>query len=426
VLYAPWDPKVQANSVLIYDAYGYHNLALCIIEHHTFCGDTFRTPGYPFFIAMFYSVVGLKPWVVLLAQNLVDLASIYLVFRIGELLFSRRVGLVAAAFLAIDPNAILATTSLCSDNLFVALLLAAIYFYLRGILQSGTVTTFLTAGAALGLAALVRPAAQYYLAILLLVMLLWPVSTIATRARWSVLFALAFLASIAPWIYRNYALYDAPRLSSIQGENFLFWQVTYARAWELHRPGPEIAAEYKAQAEAHGYAENGNPFVNEAIAQKLAFEYIKTHPIIYGLRWISGMVHTYTNLNTGDIAAKLGLTSTPLEPEFVFASESQAKLVADFFRTKSPFELAAGVLVLSVLLINYSTFLLGTVILVRRRQWIVALLFMMSIFYFTVIGGPIGLARFRLPIAPFYLIVGAVYIDYLLDRLARSQQPAFG
>src|SRR5580700_183546 len=116
----PWDSRVVTEHILRpdSDALYYHNLALCIVNKFTLCGDTFRTPGYPSFIALFYYLFGAKPWIVLFAQIFVDLVTIYFVSKIGTILFSRRAGIIAALFMAVDPTAIFFNADMYSDSLF--------------------------------------------------------------------------------------------------------------------------------------------------------------------------------------------------------------------------------------------------------------------------------------------------------------------
>jgi hypothetical protein len=73
---------------------------------------------------------------------------------------------------------------------------------------------------------------------------------------------------------------------------------------------------------------------------------------------------------------------------------------------------------MTMLLVNYITFILGVNLLIKRQQLLVLVMFIISIFYFTITCGPMGLARFRLPITGFYLLIGAVYIDELLIRMS--------
>jgi len=417
LLFHPWDTQVENKIILINDALGYHNLANCIVNDLSFCGDTFRTPGYPFYIAIFYVLFGTKPWVVLFSQILVNLIAIYYVFKIGEMIFSKRIGLIAATFLAIDPNSICAITLLYSDSLFVSIMLASLYYYLRG-LKFGNNFDFLLSGVLLGISALVRPVAQYYSLILFLFALLWPARNLLLRFKYALLYGLAFVLIISPWLYRNYTLYDKIKLSSVQGETLLQWQVPYVKARETHQSREEIVAEFLAEAQAFGYSKDGNPFVNEEIEQKIAANYIKTHLFLSVTSLVSGIVHTYDNLDTSNIVKSLGFIPTWLANDAMETSRNEFKLIYLFFSTKSLPEIVCGLIVMTMLLVNYITFILGVNLLIKRQQLLVLVMFIISIFYFTITCGPMGLARFRLPITGFYLLIGAVYIDELLIRMS--------
>lgn len=323
--------------------------------------------------------------------------------------------MIAVLFLAIDTNTIFTSASLYSDNLFVALLWASLYYYLYGLKQE-KVKSLLFAGILLALAALTRPVAQYYFLLLLLFALLWPKKNIVLKLKHIFLYGIAFAVILSPWLYRNYDLYQTAKLSSIQGDNLLFWQTTYIRASETHQPGNVVAAEFMSEAKSLGYIEGGNPFVNESITQKIAVQYIKSRPLLAAKRWLSGMIHVYTNLNTGNIVMTLGLKPTALPNDAMATSKSELGLFALFFKVKSVPEIVAGLIVILLLLVNYSTFLLGSWLLLKRHQFVIWGMFIISIMYFTFTGGPIGLARFRLPVAPFYLLIGAVYIDQFLAR----------
>jgi 4-amino-4-deoxy-L-arabinose transferase-like glycosyltransferase len=417
LLFQPWTDAVVVDSVIVDDAAQYHRLAVCIVTELSFCGDTFRTPGYPLFIALFYSLFGEAPWVVLISQAFVDLATMYVVFKIGQLVFTERVGLIGAALFAFDTNTMFATTTLLTETLFVCVLMGGFYFYLRALLRFELASAIL-GGLLLALATLIRPVAEYLFVILIVFAVAWiTTGTIKARLKTAAILSLAFALTIAPWAYRNYALYDTVSLSSIQGENLLFWQVTYAKTWETGRAPEDIEAEFRAEAASRGYEDGGNPFENAAIAQEIAVEYISSHPMTYASRLMTGILHTFTNLGTGGIVNTLGYTPTYLPPEVMFSSDSEFALVSRFFATKTPLEIVVGMLVLAMLMVHYSAFALGAMTLLASRRFAILLLFGAAIAYFAVTSGPIGLARFRLPVTPLYLLVGSVFIDQLLERI---------
>ncbi|HRG35360.1 MAG TPA: hypothetical protein PK355_03695, partial [Chitinophagales bacterium] len=76
--FEPWQADVIKNQLLIFDSLGYHNLALCIKNEYSFCGDAFRTPAYPFFVAIVYAIFGEQPYYALIVQIFLNLLSIVL------------------------------------------------------------------------------------------------------------------------------------------------------------------------------------------------------------------------------------------------------------------------------------------------------------------------------------------------------------
>jgi len=62
-----------------------------------------RTPGYPLFIAMIYRVCGERPGAVIVAQILVSVGTLALLFLLTRDLFGPAVAVVAALLLALDP-----------------------------------------------------------------------------------------------------------------------------------------------------------------------------------------------------------------------------------------------------------------------------------------------------------------------------------
>ena len=100
--FQPWEAAVISKQILVFDSMGYHQLALCIRDNFSFCGDAFRTPGYPFFVAVIYALFGSQPFSTIFAQIFLSLFSIVLMYKIGETLFSENAGFIAAILFSLD------------------------------------------------------------------------------------------------------------------------------------------------------------------------------------------------------------------------------------------------------------------------------------------------------------------------------------
>jgi 4-amino-4-deoxy-L-arabinose transferase-like glycosyltransferase len=90
-----------------------------------------RTPGYPLFIAAVDSVFPGHPEMIALFQNLLDGASILLLFLIGRTLAGAYAGLAAAALYALHPAAWLQNQILLTEPLFIVLFLTALWCLAR-------------------------------------------------------------------------------------------------------------------------------------------------------------------------------------------------------------------------------------------------------------------------------------------------------
>lgn len=420
--FRPWLDSTVDGDILIGDAIGYQRLALGLAESWSFAGETFRTPGYPFFVAIIYSVFGVKIWLVLFLQILLDLVSVYIIAEVGRLLFSRKAGLIAAVLYAIDPVAIFCTLTLNSETLFILLLVAAVYLFLDGSLNRKH-GSLIFSGVLIASATLVRPLAQYYALIMCIFALVWHLDW---RPNWrqsmrglsaAGILVGAFALTSAPWVLRNYVLYDAVKLSTVQGENLLFWQVTYARVWQSKKPSQEVTSDFARMAQQAGYTKDGNPFENEKIAQRIAMEYIAANPAVYFSRWGAGISHTIFGLNTAGFVKVLGFEPKELPKGALFAADSNSGLIALFFQTKSALDISVGVLTGGLLILVYVSTLGGLILLGWQRRVMVLSFLLVSMCYFVIAGGVIGNARFRLPASPFYFVVAASFIAQLMNWL---------
>jgi 4-amino-4-deoxy-L-arabinose transferase-like glycosyltransferase len=168
----------------------------------------FRPPGFPIVLAAVYKIVGVGSASVRweagrIAQAILGVIAVGLIFLIGRLLWGRKVGLVAAALGAVYPPLLLVGSSLMSEPLYVAFTLAAVLAALVHRHASSGLRFAILAGVMAGLAALTRTSGFFF--VLPLVFLVW---SERPRRSWRSLRApLALLAAtlvvLIPWTVRN-------------------------------------------------------------------------------------------------------------------------------------------------------------------------------------------------------------------------------
>lgn len=141
---------------------------------------------------------------------LFGLVVVGLIAAIGERLFSRRVGLWAAAWCAIDPILLFFNALVLTELPYIAMLCAAILLLIR-FNESGRIGLAVLAGAILGVATLTR-SSGLFLPLLLAVWLIaanWRLPTRRTSVGAAIAMLLAVFVVMAPVIYRNYELFGA-------------------------------------------------------------------------------------------------------------------------------------------------------------------------------------------------------------------------
>jgi 4-amino-4-deoxy-L-arabinose transferase-like glycosyltransferase len=172
IVFQPWNDLVVQKQILQFDALGYHNLAICIKDNFTFCGDAFRTPGYPFFVSIIYAIFGNQPYAAIFIQIFLNLLSIILLYKIGGELFSEKVGFIAAVLFAIDLHHTIFIYYILTETIYTTVFLAAFLFYVKAI-KTSQLKFFIITGLIYGISTLIRPISQYYIAGIFLFTLLW-------------------------------------------------------------------------------------------------------------------------------------------------------------------------------------------------------------------------------------------------------------
>jgi 4-amino-4-deoxy-L-arabinose transferase-like glycosyltransferase len=167
---------------------------------------TWRAPGLPFFLAAVYVVTGISPLAAYLSFCLLGAGSCVLSYLLArEFLtetWARATGVLAAVYL---PN-IYQATVFEAENVFVPVLGVGVWLIVR-YLKNERIWLLAAGGAVLGYSALTRGNALLFLPVLLAVV----IGSQWVQRKWRpaapVVFAVAFLAVIAPWTARNWRIY---------------------------------------------------------------------------------------------------------------------------------------------------------------------------------------------------------------------------
>ena len=162
-----------------------------------------RPPLYVYILALFYSLMRDPYPLVVGLQIVLSGATAAIAFRIGERIFSRTVGALAALAVSVYPIFMYNCLRLMPEALF-SLVLAVAVLLLIDYLRASRWTTSVALGLLLGVASLLKASAMLLPLFILAGMLLAPRGrTLRTLEHWAVL-AFAMALTILPWTLRNY------------------------------------------------------------------------------------------------------------------------------------------------------------------------------------------------------------------------------
>lgn len=194
-------------------------------------GDFNNPPLYTLIVSLVFRAFSPSVYLARAVSAAAGIAAVLLTFLVGRSLFSERIGLIAAAFLAALPGAALINSNAQVDSLFVALELAGVYAYVLSVRRKSDRTAFV-AGALLGLAVMTKLPAV----LAVIGLMAWDtwrargVSWLSRRRTWMLLGG--FVAFGAPWHLAQLLRHGSQYLSAQQGvgssfawPNAVFWRV---------------------------------------------------------------------------------------------------------------------------------------------------------------------------------------------------------
>lgn len=168
-------------------------------------GIVSRTPGYSFFIGIFYVIFDGDQSLIFPAigytQLLLDVIATWMVFKIALQLFqSEKVGLIAAFIYALYPFVMVHNPVAYSESLSIFLLIATFYVYC----YAPKNLKWLAIGSIAGIATLVRPQISLFIPLFGLILLYENRKSFPSILKLGVLLSLGVLLTYGMWPLRNY------------------------------------------------------------------------------------------------------------------------------------------------------------------------------------------------------------------------------
>lgn len=216
-----WVATIHAVPVSDYLFYYQTGASLAAGHGYTILGHptAFFPVGYPAFLAGLFTLFGTSLAVFKAANVVLWMLTAGLAYGLGVQLGGRRVGLIGGLLVALYPDYVIYSSLAASENLFIPLLLAALYVLAGGVRWRPSLCRAVLAGVFFGLAILVRSTAL--LVPLLAALVIW----LGWRSRRGALVGLCVIAAaacvVAPWVIRNAVVMGDATVSTNGGYTLL-------------------------------------------------------------------------------------------------------------------------------------------------------------------------------------------------------------
>ncbi|UCB56950.1 MAG: glycosyltransferase family 39 protein [Candidatus Omnitrophota bacterium] len=193
------------------DAIGYDDWAVNILEGRGFIdgqgqATSWKEPSYPFFLASVYYFFGHNYKAVRVIQAILGALICVAIFFIAGRTFDIKTGFIAALIACFNPSLIKISEYLLTENLFTFLLIAAIFFLLKQ-MQEQDYKNLIFLGFALGIATLTRSA----IILFPLFILLFTGKRLVSRNPDTKIYissvlilVFSFILTVSPWTLRNW------------------------------------------------------------------------------------------------------------------------------------------------------------------------------------------------------------------------------
>jgi 4-amino-4-deoxy-L-arabinose transferase-like glycosyltransferase len=350
------------------------------------------------------------------------------IFALARLLFKTITpGLLAAILYSIHPHQALYTTQVLSEIFFTFVLFLSISSFIHFLYNRRAYLPVLSAGL-LGIATLIRPIAFFFF---LPVVLLIIIAYRKERKKCVVHafgFVVIFFVVLSPWYVRNYLAFDRLMISAIGNWNIGYYNagmvITQKEGISLREAqqqiGEEVQKRYAIPDEEYQYASD-NPQICAQIA-RYGFEVIRQNPGKYAALHLIGFLHVFVPMEYAILYKLFGrggvekVGETKAISKEVIGSLFSGRLGLMFrsimnerFR-KFPWWFTLVWFSFSLFQLFIYIFAFKGFIHFWKYERVLFLLLLLTIIYFAILPGPVGDARFRVPVEPFFAFIAGAGI----------------
>ncbi len=413
--------QILHGNFYLTDSYEYLNTAANLkSDFLLYCGDinkpvvtellTRRPPVYPLFLAG-CQMISHSLILVIFLQNVMSVTGIYLVRQIllkyGYLV---KYDLLFIALLLLTPSQFIYANMIMSDTLFQFLIILIVWFFIKYMKERSSVYGLLYA-VTLALSVLTKPVFVYFIFMNVL-FFIW-VSVKKSTFK-PLLISLIPLILLLTYQYRNYRQTGVFEVSSIVTANVLDFNLYFfiAKTDGMQTADSTISAIDSLSALQGSYKEK------VAFKKQHSIEIVMKRPVKYALFHTKGLAGFFLDPGRFDLVNFFNLNAEKING-LMFKINQIGLKGALLFLLKHSFILLSFLAIIFVSnLFKFYCFI--RFIFQRNMNKYGKGLLLFMIFYVAFLTGPLGVARYIMPLAPLYLGCGLLFLSHTSNKNPES------
>ncbi|KKW19341.1 MAG: hypothetical protein UY63_C0016G0011 [Parcubacteria group bacterium GW2011_GWA2_51_10] len=390
--------------------------------------DSMRVPLFPAVLAASLYIFGSYLPVIFL-QIFLSAIIVYFTYRFTFLITEReKLALVAAGLMAFEPYSIFISTSVLTETLFTALLVAGAYMAAR-FTHVPAWRPLAAASALFGFAALVRPIGEFLpLILIVLVMTRMPAKQ---YGKYLALAVIPFLIVVGPWLARNQLTFGVPALSSGGLQNAYSDLAGAVVAYRDRISWPE--AKQKLEEDFARRHEFDVAIIQQDLSKspelfKEGIGIMLAHPKYTALVAASIALTFFTNdawtyyLQRWEILPRYDIT---FSPTYTLVTEGPAVAARKIIENTGPTLLVPLIGRLFWVAVSMLFFIgIGALMWQGGKQRLYGTFLLLLVLYFLALSSSVGLGingRFRYPVHSFFFtaaaVGGSVIVNWIRQRV---------
>ena len=381
-----------------------------------------RSPLYPFFIYFLRKIFDSLYFVVII-QNILSSLLIVITYNLSKLVYKENAFLITFIF-SINLNIILHTNLILTEAIFIPFFIIFLYFSIK-FLKKERAKDLIFASIILGICALIRPQINYFPVVMFFVIFLFLDKPFLKKLKFYLIFFLIFKCFTFAWETRNYIVHGKFFFEASKRTNLIGYYLPHFDQYEYNLSLAD-AKNNRAQLWAKYLKKNNYDNEDFVSIEKIA--------ITYSLKEMKEY-----RIDSLFKAMSFGLLKNIFTPTFSDMSYWFHWEKTSFSSTKGNnfFEQFINFLIENKNNNFFNIFLISLIILFISRVFEIYgfinffkkdiklnLYFLLIIAYFLILIGPIGHAKYRIPLEFFfsvYLSIGLKNIFFLRKKLFNNR-----